>query len=152
MECNLFFAIKPYILLSSTYWYLALTCTSDSFNACAMCERSVRLRYFFAWNSRSSSNSCSEVNAVRRRRALLPPVFDADKFCPFSKDLLGLVVTLPMLPLTPSEMSWPSLDPTAPPPSSSLSADTRPFSDPATREWLRDTCQIASFLYIKILI
>ena len=32
------------------------------------CDRSDKLRYFFEWNSFSSSRSCSLVKAVRRRR------------------------------------------------------------------------------------
>lgn len=48
----------------------AITWTSLSFRLVAIWLRSVRLRYFFAWNSRSNSNNCSDVNAVRRRRDL----------------------------------------------------------------------------------
>lgn len=45
-----------------------LTWTSLSLSVVAIWLRSVKLRYFLAWNSRSSSRSCSLVNAVRRRR------------------------------------------------------------------------------------
>jgi hypothetical protein len=47
------------------------TWTSLSLSAAAIWDLSVRLRYFFAWNSLSSSRSCSDVKAVRRRLALL---------------------------------------------------------------------------------
>lgn len=45
-----------------------LTWTSLNFRLVAIWLRSVRLRYFFAWNSRSSSSNCSDVNAVRLLR------------------------------------------------------------------------------------
>lgn len=44
------------------------TWTSLSFRLVAIWLRSVRLKYFFAWNSRSNSSNCSDVKAVRRRR------------------------------------------------------------------------------------
>ena len=56
--------------LARRFWNQILTCTSLRRRACAICERSLRLRYFFEWNSFSSSSSCSLVKAVRRRRAL----------------------------------------------------------------------------------
>lgn len=46
----------------------AFTWTSLSFRLVAIWLRSVRLKYFLAWNSRSNSSNCSDVNAVRRRR------------------------------------------------------------------------------------
>jgi len=49
------------------FWNQIFTCTSLSFNACAIWERSVNDKYFLLWNSFSNSNSCSDVNAVRRR-------------------------------------------------------------------------------------
>lgn len=57
--------------LARRFWNQILTWTSDSLSACAMCDRSVKLRYFFAWNSLSSSKSCSDVKAVLLLRALL---------------------------------------------------------------------------------
>lgn len=53
-----------------------LTCTSLSFRLVAIWLRSVRLRYFLAWNSRSNSKSCSDVKAVRRLRDLDDPFFE----------------------------------------------------------------------------
>lgn len=44
-----------------------LTWTSLSLRLVAIWLRSVRLKYFFAWNSLSNSKSCSDVKAVRRR-------------------------------------------------------------------------------------
>lgn len=98
--------------LARRFWNQIFTCTSESFKAWAMWERSVRLRYFFAWNSRSSSRSCSEVKAVLRRRALL----------------------LELLVLFAKEEPWPILSASFPPLSSSLSAETRPLSDPE-KQW-----------------
>lgn len=103
------------------FWNHIFTWTSDNLRACAMCDLSVRLRYFFAWNSRSSSRSCSDVNAVLRRRALLA---------------LPLPPELPPLPPR-SPAPWPP--PSGPIPSSSLSGDTRPFSDSGIRDnWSSD--------------
>lgn len=45
-----------------------LTWTSLSFKVVAIWLLSVKLKYFFAWNSLSSSSSCSLVKAVLRRR------------------------------------------------------------------------------------
>lgn len=45
-----------------------LTWTSLNLRLVAIWLLSVRLKYFFAWNSLSNSNSCSEVNAVLLRR------------------------------------------------------------------------------------
>lgn len=47
-----------------------LTWTSLSFNVVAIWLLSVKLKYFFAWNSLSSSSSCSLVKAVLRLRDL----------------------------------------------------------------------------------
>lgn len=106
--------------LARRFWNQIFTWTSESLSACAMWERSVRLRYFFAWNSRSSSRSCSEVKAVLRRRALLelPAVLVADE-------------------------PWPILPASFRPLSSSLSAETRPLSDPA---------KLISYYYLRWLI
>lgn len=46
------------------------TWTSLSFNEFAISDLSVRLRYFLAWNSRSSSNNWPLVKAVLLRRDL----------------------------------------------------------------------------------
>lgn len=54
--------------LARRFWNQILTCTSLSFSWWAIWDRSLRERYFFEWNSFSSSSSCSDVNAVRRRR------------------------------------------------------------------------------------
>lgn len=54
------------------FWNQIFTCTSLSFSVCAICERSVRDRYFLLWNSFSSSSNCSLVKAVRLLRDLLP--------------------------------------------------------------------------------
>lgn len=53
--------------LARRFWNQIFTCTSESFSACAICERSVSERYFLLWNSFSSSSSCSLVKAVRLR-------------------------------------------------------------------------------------
>lgn len=47
-----------------------ITWTSLSFNELAISDLSVRLKYFFAWNSRSNSKSWTLVNAVLLRRDL----------------------------------------------------------------------------------
>lgn len=94
--------------LALRFWNQIFTCTSDNLRAWAMCERSVRLRYFLAWNSRSSSRSCSEVKAVLRRRAL-----------PLLEELVELAEARPKEWL---EGSW------AGSVSSSLSADNRLLS------------------------
>lgn len=54
--------------LALRFWNQIFTCTSLSFSACAIWERSVRERYFLQWNSFSSSSSCSLVKAVRLLR------------------------------------------------------------------------------------
>lgn len=54
--------------LALRFWNQIFTCTSLSFSACAICDRSVRERYFLQWNSFSSSSSCSLVKAVRLLR------------------------------------------------------------------------------------
>lgn len=56
--------------------FCVLTCTSLSLRLVAIWLRSVRLRYFLAWNSRSNSSSCSDVKAVRRLRDLDDPPFE----------------------------------------------------------------------------
>lgn len=61
------------------FWNQILTCTSLNLSWCAIWERSVRERYFFEWNSFSSSRSCSLVNAVLRRR---DDLLAAEEFCP----------------------------------------------------------------------
>lgn len=58
-------------LIDIGYVRVWFTCTSLKFSELAISDRSVRLRYFFAWNSRSNSRSCSLVNAVRLLRILL---------------------------------------------------------------------------------
>ena len=50
------------------FWNQILTWTSVSWSCVAIQERSARDRYFLVWNSPSSLDSCSLVNAVRRRR------------------------------------------------------------------------------------
>ncbi len=55
------------------FWNHILIWTSDKRNWWAICERSVKLRYFLAWNSRSSSINWCVEKAVRRRRFLLLP-------------------------------------------------------------------------------
>lgn len=55
------------------FWNQIFTCTSLRRRADAIWLLSVRDRYFFAWNSRSSSRSCSLVKAVRRRRTFVQP-------------------------------------------------------------------------------
>lgn len=57
--------------LARRFWNQIFTWTSLSLSACAICERSVRERYFLQWNSFSSSSNCSLVKAVRLR-LLLP--------------------------------------------------------------------------------
>jgi len=47
-----------------------ITWTSLSFNELAISDLSVKLKYFFAWNSRSNSKSWPLVNAVLLRRDL----------------------------------------------------------------------------------
>ena len=85
--------------LARRFWNQILTWTSLNLKLCAICDRSDRLRYFFEWNSFSSSKSCSLVNAVLRRRA-----FEAE-----------LAVEFPPPPgpsnfeLTSSPMLWPSV-------------------------------------------
>lgn len=63
--------------LARRFWNQILIWTSDKRNWCAICERSVKLRYFLAWNSRSNSiNWCVEKAVLRRRfllLLLLPP-------------------------------------------------------------------------------
>lgn len=59
--------------LARRFWNQIFTWTSLRRNADAIWLRSVRDKYFLAWNSRSSSKSCSLVKAVRRRRALVDP-------------------------------------------------------------------------------
>lgn len=54
--------------LALRFWNQIFTCTSLSFSACAIWDRSVRERYFLQWNSFSSSSSCSLVKAVRLLR------------------------------------------------------------------------------------
>lgn len=53
-----------------------ITWTSLSLRLVAIWLRSVRLKYFFAWNSRSSSSNCSDVKAVRRRLDFELPLLD----------------------------------------------------------------------------
>lgn len=60
-ELNLYFLRK----ISKLTW------TSLSFNVVAIWLLSVKLKYFLAWNSLSSSSNCSLVNAVLRRRDLI---------------------------------------------------------------------------------
>ena len=55
------------------FWNQILTWTSVRFNVLAICDRSSSERYFFEWNSLSSSSSCWLVNAVLFRRDLFPP-------------------------------------------------------------------------------
>lgn len=123
--------------LALRFWNQIFTWTSDNFRAWAICDLSVRLRYFFAWNSRSSSRSCSEVKAVRLRLALLLLDPLVDVFWPFSNDPPGLTLLDALLDIV-SVASWPSPATLNPPPSSSLSAEARPFSEPGTNadyEW-----------------
>lgn len=55
------------------FWNHIFTWTSLSFNVLAICDLSSIERYFFVWNSLSSSKSCWLVNAVLLRRDLDPP-------------------------------------------------------------------------------
>lgn len=61
------------------FWNQIFTWTSLSFNVLAICDLSSSERYFFAWNSLSSSRSCWLVNAVLFRRDLVPP--SQSEFC-----------------------------------------------------------------------
>ena len=64
------------------------TWISVKFKLCAICERSINVRYFFCWNSASSSNSCSLVKAVRLRRTVVELLFNEE----LSSSSLSLVV------------------------------------------------------------
>lgn len=55
------------------FWNQIFTWTSLSFNVLAICDLSSNERYFFVWNSRSSSRSCWLVKAVLFRLDLVPP-------------------------------------------------------------------------------
>ena len=55
------------------FWNQIFTWTSLSFNVLAICDLSSNERYFFVWNSRSSSRSCWLVKAVLLRLDLGPP-------------------------------------------------------------------------------
>lgn len=55
------------------FWNQILTWTSLRWRALAICDLSLRVRYFLLWNSFSSSSSWSLVKAVLRRRDLEPP-------------------------------------------------------------------------------
>ena len=123
--------------LARRFWNQIFTWTSDSLRAWAMWDLSVRLRYFLAWNSRSSSSSCSEVKAVLLRLALLLLEPAAELPWPFSRDPPGLTLLEALLDIA-SAVSWPSPATLRPPPSSSLSAEARPFSEPASRLQLRN--------------
>ena len=50
--------------LALLFWNQILICDSDSASVWANCALSVRLKYFFKWNSRSNSSSCSEEKDV----------------------------------------------------------------------------------------
>lgn len=63
--------------LARLFWNQIFTCTSESFSPEAICDLSSTVRYFFVWNSRSSSSSCWLVNAVRRRRCFKQPSIDS---------------------------------------------------------------------------
>lgn len=56
--------------LARRFWNHIFTWTSLNFKLVAIWLLSVKLRYFFAWNSLSNSRSCSDVKAVLRRRDL----------------------------------------------------------------------------------
>lgn len=58
--------------LARRFWNHIFTCTSLNLSAWAICERSVKDKYFFEWNSFSSSSNCSLVKAVRLRRVFPP--------------------------------------------------------------------------------
>lgn len=137
--------------LALRFWNQIFTWTSDNFNAWAMWDLSVRLRYFFAWNSRSSSNNCSEVNAVRLRLALLlllllEPLVDVP--WPFSRDPPGLTLLDALLDIV-SVASWPSPVALSPPPSSSLSAEARPFSEPGINECTMNYANLCEGLAVR---
>lgn len=61
-----------------------LTWTSLSLSVVAIWLLSVKLKYFLAWNSLSSSKSCSLVNAVRLRRDFVDFGPSVDEFSRFS--------------------------------------------------------------------
>lgn len=59
--------------LALRFWNQILTCASESLRVRAMCDRSPRLRYFLAWNSRSRDKSWLLEKAVLR---LLPALLE----------------------------------------------------------------------------
>lgn len=68
--------------LALLFWNQILTCTSLKRSAEAIWLRSVSERYFFAWNSLSSSSSCSLVKAVLLLRAFVELCSQApSEFC-----------------------------------------------------------------------
>lgn len=71
------------------------------------------------------------MKAVRLRLALLLLDPLVDVLWPFSKDPPGLTLLDALLDIV-SVASWPSPATLNPPPSSSLSAEARPFSEPGT--------------------